>query len=101
MVFANAGILENETFLQDELPINGDGIPLEPIYPVLDVNLKAVFNVIKLSWYIMKKQREGGSIVLTASVAAYTHPAAHPLYGSLKAAVSLPFLGFITRFLRC
>lgn len=101
MVFANAGITENEPFLQDALPIDSDGTPLEPTYPVLDVNLKAVLNVIKLSWYIMKRQGEGGSIVLTASLAAYTYPAAHPLYGSLKAAVSLPFHLQATRFLRC
>lgn len=101
MVFANAGITDNETFLQDALPIDRDGIPLEPVYPVLDVNLKAVLNVIKLSWYIMKRQREGGSIVLTASAVAYTCPTAHPLYASLKAAVSLPFHLLIIRFLRC
>ena len=100
MVFANAGI-SDETFLQDDLPIDEDGLPLEPIYPVLDVNLKAVLNVIKLSWYIMKRQREGGSIVLTASLAAYTYPIAHPLYAILKSAVSLLIYLFNPRFSRC
>lgn len=101
MVFANAGITENEPFLQDALPIDGDGMPMEPAYPVLDVNLKAVLNIINLSWFIMKGQNEGGSIVLTASLAAYTHPAAQPLYGSLKAAVSLSFHLSTTHILQC
>lgn len=89
MVFANAGISETEPFLPDEAPVDGEGRPLEPTYPILDVNLKSVLNVIKLSWNLMKHQKEGGSIVLTASSTAYAPEVGVPLYSALKSAVSL------------
>ncbi len=90
MVFANAGIPENEPFLQDDLAVDVEGCPLEPTYPVLDVNLRSVLNVIKLSWRIMKDQSEGGSIVLTSSSTAYSPEMRLPLYSALKFAVSFP-----------
>lgn len=91
MVFANAGVSEKERFLADMIPVDKDGQPREPTYPVLDVNLKSVLNVIKLSWNIMGSQKEGGSIVLTASSTAYAPEVTIPLYSALKAAVSLSF----------
>ena len=91
MVFANAGISETERFLSDLVPVDKDGQPREPTYPVLDVNLKSVLNVIKLSWHVMKGQKEGGSIVLTASSTAYAPEVGIPLYSALKASVSLSF----------
>ena len=88
MVFANAGITETaEPFLK--APIDGEGQLVEPKYPILDVNLRAILNVIKLSWYIMKDQKEGGSIVLTASSTAYAPEILIPLYSTFKSAVSL------------
>ena len=89
MVFANAGISENEPFLLDDFPVDTDGRPLEPTYPVLDVNLRSVLNIIKLSWSVMKGQKEGGSIVLTASSTAYAPEIGIPLYSALKSAVGL------------
>lgn len=89
MVFANAGISETELFLPDAARVDGEGLLLEPTYPILDVNLKSVLNVIKLSWNVMKDQKEGGSIVLTASSTAYAPEVGVPLYSTLKAAVSL------------
>lgn len=89
MVFANAGISETEPFLLDEVPVDKQGLPLEPTYPILDVNLKSFLNVIKLSWSIMKKQEEGGRIVLTASSTAYAPEVGIPLDSALKSAVSL------------
>lgn len=97
MVFANAGISENEPFLQDDLAVDVEGCPLEPTYPVLDVNLRSVLNVIKLSWRIMKGQSEGGSIVLTSSSTAYSPEIGIPLYSALKSAVS--FLKMANYFL--
>lgn len=91
MVFANAGVTEKERFLPDMIPVDGDGQPREPTYPILDVNLKSVLNVIKLSWNIMRSQEGGGSIVLTASSTAYAPEATIPLYSALKATVSLSF----------
>ena len=88
MVFANAGISEaSEPFFL--APVDGAGLRVEPKYPILDVNLRAILNVIKLSWYIMKDQKEGGSIVLTASSTAYAPEMLIPLYSTLKLAVSL------------
>lgn len=87
MVFANAGISENEPFLLDEAAVDGEGRPLEPTYPVLDVNLRPVLNIIKLSRNIMKDQKEGGSIVLTASSTAYAPEICIPLYSALKLAL--------------
>ena len=89
MVFANAGILEHEPFLPDEIAVDGEGRPLEPTYPVLDVIFKSVLNVVKLSWIVMKKQQEGGSIVLTASSTAYAPEIGMPLFSTLKSAVSI------------
>ena len=96
MVFANAGITETVPFLEDELPVDGVGMLLEPTYPILDLNLRAVLNVIRLSWSIMKRQSEGGSIVLTASLAAYASVIGYPLYSASKAAVSRPSQPFFT-----
>ena len=97
MVFANAGILDSGPFLQDDLDMNdGDMVPSEPTYSVLDVNLKAVLNVIKLSWHIMKRQSEGGSIVLNASYAGYEPVVGLPLYSASKAAVSNLSHPFVT-----
>lgn len=95
MVFANAGILDTEPFPQ-ELTFDGDMTPLEPTYSVLDVNMKASLNVIQLSWHIMKRQSEGGSIVLTASFSGYGPVIGLPLYSASKAAVSLLFHSFVT-----
>ena len=89
MVFANAGIGEHEPFLPNEIPVDGNGQPVEPDYPILDVNLKSVLNIIKLSSSIMKNQKEGGSIVLTASSTAYTPDVSFPLYSALESAVSI------------
>ena len=90
MVFANAGISENEPFLQDDLAVDVEGCPLEPTCPVLDVNLRSVLNIIKLSSRIMKGQSEGGSIVLTSSSTAYSPEIGIPLYSALKSTVSFP-----------
>jgi NAD(P)-dependent dehydrogenase (short-subunit alcohol dehydrogenase family) len=96
MVFANAGILDSEPFPQGDLLIDEDLMPLEPTYPVLEVNMKAVLNVIQLSWHIMKRQSEGGSIVLTASFSGYGPVIGLPLYSASKAAVSLLSHPFVT-----
>ena len=92
MVFANAGILEREPFLTDEDENGEGGKPLleeaEPTYPVLDVVLKSTLNVVRLSWGVMRKQEEGGSIVLTASSTAYAPEIGMPVFCAVKAAVS-------------
>ncbi|MCJ1462133.1 hypothetical protein MMC07_000733 [Pseudocyphellaria aurata] len=96
MVFANAGIGEAKPFLHEEFDLGDDGLPLEPSHSVLDVNFRAVLNIIKLSWSVMRRQESGGSIVLTSSVAAYSPECSLPIYGSLK----LALVGMV-RSLRC
>ena len=86
MVFANAGISENPP-LSENFELDDNGLPLEPQYPVLDVNFRAVLNVIKLSWSIMKTSQQGGSIVLTSSATAYAPEHLLLVYSSVKLTV--------------
>ncbi|KAL8824954.1 MAG: hypothetical protein Q9191_004702 [Dirinaria sp. TL-2023a] len=85
MVFANAGIAETEAFL-DDTPTS-DGLLAEPEYKILDVNLRSVLNIIKLSYRAMKRQDEGGSIVLTSSATAYAPESCVPVYSATKLAL--------------
>lgn len=68
-VFANAGISNRTTFLEDKVDENG--MPCEPNLQVLDINLKAVIYTTTLAVHYLKKQPEGGSIVMTASASSY------------------------------
>jgi len=85
MVFANAGISETDELLEDVT--GSDGLVAEPEYKVLDVNFRAVLNMIKLSYRVMKGQEEGGSIVLTSSATAYAPERCLPVYSATKLAV--------------
>lgn len=86
MVFANAGIGETTNYFKDTF--DDDGHLLEPSSGLIDVNLKGVLNVIKLAWFIMKRQGTGGSIVITTSATAYVPWQSHEVYSSVKLAVS-------------
>ena len=83
MAFANAGVREVQPFLATD----ERGDPIEPDHRVLDVNLRGVLSVVKLSWCAMKKNANGGSIVLTSSNLAYTPSPWQPLYSATKLAV--------------
>lgn len=85
MVFANAGMSEADELLKDVT--DPEGFLAEPEYRVLDVNFRAVLNVIKLSYRVMKRQEEGGSIVLTSSATAYAPERCLPVYSATKLAV--------------
>lgn len=87
MVFANAGILGDEPFLHESVDLGDDGLPLEPNHRILDVNLRAVLDTIKLSWSVMRRQENGGSIILTSSIAAYYEVQRLPIYNALKLAL--------------
>lgn len=69
---------------------------MEPTYPVLEVNLKAVLNFVKLAWSKMRKQGTGGSIVLTTSATAYAPEQSLPVYAAGKLAVRSPSSSFDT-----
>lgn len=87
MCFANAGVSEDTSFREDRR--DEEGRLLEPRYDVINVNLRAVLNVVKLSWSVMRHQHEGGSIVLTTSATAYAPEQSLPVYSAVKLAVSL------------
>ncbi|KAJ4289875.1 hypothetical protein N0V90_011208 [Kalmusia sp. IMI 367209] len=97
-VFANAGISENENFLADTLEeemksntsITRDEVLnqlAEPAYPLVDVNLKSVLNVIKLAHHSFKRDTTRGSIVITSSSTAYSPEQSLPVYSALKLAL--------------
>ncbi|ROW11731.1 hypothetical protein VPNG_05615 [Cytospora leucostoma] len=71
-VFANAGVSDvGRNFLDDQLDC--DGQLLEPLsdYKVLDVNLRAVLNTVKLAHHKMRKSKTKGSIVITGGSGGY------------------------------
>lgn len=87
LAFANAGISEHNDYFQDEL--DDDGLLLEPKYDqLINVNLRAVINFVKLSWSAMRRQGTGGSIVITTSATAYAPEQSLPVYAGAKLAVS-------------
>jgi len=70
-VFANAGIGPRADFLSLEMDENGD--PKQPNNATLDTDLQSVVNTATLAVHYLKRQPEGGSIVLTGSCTAL-HP---------------------------
>ena len=65
IAFLNAGVGEIEDVFVDHF--DEEGKLLEPKYSVLQVNLIAVINGTKLAIHYMRKQAEGGAIVITGS----------------------------------
>ena len=88
LVFANAGVSEETDYFRDTY--DKEGLLEEPRYAVIDVNYRAVLNVVKLSLSAMRKQGAGGSIVLTTSATAYAPEQSLPVYSATKLAVSIP-----------
>jgi NAD(P)-dependent dehydrogenase (short-subunit alcohol dehydrogenase family) len=83
-VFVNAGIAEHgEQFFNEEL--DGDGQLKEPDRRVLNVDMDAASDTVKLAIYYLKKNGDdGGEIVMTASLAGYLASAGAPLYSAAK-----------------
>ncbi|KAF5690765.1 short chain dehydrogenase reductase [Fusarium globosum] len=95
VLFANAGVNVRENTFSD---IYGeDGELAEPKYKCIDVNLVAEMNCVKLAIHYMKKQAEGGNIVITASKAAYS-PMSGPTYAASKAG-SIGMMRALRKFL--
>lgn len=92
-VFANAGVSEECDYFADTF--DDTGRLLEPSYAVLDTNLRAVMNTIKLGWSLMRKRRTTGSIVITTSATAYAPEQSLPVYAGGKLAVSETVQGFL------
>ncbi|OTB04032.1 hypothetical protein M426DRAFT_165928 [Hypoxylon sp. CI-4A] len=84
-VFANAGVSEETNYFADEF--DSEGKLIEPTYRVLDINVRAVYNVVKLAWSRMRKDGIRGSIVITTSATAYAPEQNLPVYASGKLAL--------------
>lgn len=83
--FANAGVSEETNYFADDL--DDEGRLREPAYRVLDVNVRAVYNFVKLAWSQMRKNKVAGSIVITTSASGYAPEQSLPVYSSGKLAV--------------
>jgi NAD(P)-dependent dehydrogenase (short-subunit alcohol dehydrogenase family) len=70
MVSANAGISELPENTFSDL-LDEDGNLVEPKYKTIHVNLIGALNTVKLCIHYMRKQANGGSIVVTSSMAGY------------------------------
>jgi NAD(P)-dependent dehydrogenase (short-subunit alcohol dehydrogenase family) len=85
-VFVNAGIAEyKDQFFKDEL--DEQGKLQEPDRRVYDVDLAAANDTVKLAIHYLRKNKDeknGGNIVLTASLAGYLASAGAPLYSAAK-----------------
>jgi NAD(P)-dependent dehydrogenase (short-subunit alcohol dehydrogenase family) len=80
---ANAGVGEVEDFFSEETdPITG--MLKAPKHTVVEVNLKGTMNCAKVAVSQMRKQETGGSIVFTASTAAYLDERYIPAYVAAK-----------------
>jgi hypothetical protein len=69
-VFANAGITQTCSLLEDDVDEHGDLLP--PKLNTLNVNLTGCIYTVKLGIYYLKKNPRGGSIVMTGSVSSFT-----------------------------
>lgn len=82
-VFVNAGISEfEEQFFTDTL--DGDGKLAEPDRRTLDADISAACDTVKLAIYHLRRNTEGGSIVMTASLAGYLATAGAAMYSAAK-----------------
>lgn len=89
-VFANAGVTESDgllNFLGKDT--RSDGKILEPMYGGLDVNIRGVFNTVKLAYHSMKDNHVAGSVVITGSTAMYIPDEYVPLGSAAWGAVSI------------
>jgi NAD(P)-dependent dehydrogenase (short-subunit alcohol dehydrogenase family) len=90
-VFVNAGIAEHgEQFFTDEL--DSDGKLKEPDRRVLNIDMDAASDTTKLAIHYLRKNKQGGEIVLTASLAGYLASAGAPLYSAAKHGLCSPVI---------
>ncbi|KAI4666957.1 uncharacterized protein J4E88_010378 [Alternaria novae-zelandiae] len=88
--FANAGIGKSTSFLEEDVDENGDLLP--PKMNTINVNLVGVMYTVKLAIHYLKKNPNGGSIVMTASGSSFARlpaedytTAKHGVLGLLRA----------------
>lgn len=83
-IFVNAGIAEyGDQFFKEEF--DADGQLKEPDRRCLDIDITAACDTVKLAIHHLRKNgKEGGSIVMTASLAGYLASAGAPMYSAAK-----------------
>lgn len=82
-VFVNAGISEyEEQFFTDKL--DEQGKLAEPDRRTLDIDIAAACDTVKLAIYHLRRNPDGGSIVMTASLAGYLASAGAAMYSAAK-----------------
>lgn len=69
-VFANAGIQPTVSLLEADVDENGDLLP--PKLDTFNVNLMGCMYTVKLGIYYLRRNPNGGSIVVTASGSSFT-----------------------------
>lgn len=82
IAFLNAGVAEIEDVFVDQVDDNGR--LKEPKYSVLAVNLIAPINGFKIAVHFMKRQPEGGSVVITGSGKSFNGVGGTPMYAVAK-----------------
>ena len=88
-MFVNAGIAEyKDQFFNDEF--DADEKLKEPDRRVLNVDMDAASDTTKLAIHYLRKNKEGGAVVMTASLAGYLASAGAPLYSAAKHGMSYP-----------
>ncbi|KAI0857180.1 short chain dehydrogenase reductase [Xylaria cubensis] len=84
-VYANAGTVEKTDYFADNF--DSDGRLEEPEYEELDINFRAVVNIIKLAWRHMRARDVHGSVVITTSATAYAPEQSLPVFCATKFAL--------------
>jgi NAD(P)-dependent dehydrogenase (short-subunit alcohol dehydrogenase family) len=69
-VFANAGIAPSMTLLEDDVDENGDLLP--PKQNAINVNFIGCLYTVKLAIHYLRKNPNGGSIVMSASGSSFS-----------------------------
>lgn len=83
IVIANAGVSETDgDIFIDEFDQSGQ--LKQPVYKVLDINLKGVMDTVKVAVSHFKRQKTPGRIVMTASTAGYMSEPGVPVYSATK-----------------
>ncbi|KAI1267666.1 hypothetical protein F5Y18DRAFT_443422 [Xylariaceae sp. FL1019] len=82
---ANAGVSEEQPFFEDTFDEEGE--LEEPGFAVVDVNFKGSVLFTKLAVSYMRRQGNGGSIVITASATSYAPEQNLPVYSAIKSGV--------------
>ncbi|KAM0747339.1 NAD(P)-binding protein [Meredithblackwellia eburnea MCA 4105] len=81
IVFANAGISERGDLFAGA---TDDDIEIEPKHEVLDLDIKAVANTVRIAYWGIKKSGKPGNIIMTASLAGYQGQPGLAMYNAAK-----------------